>query len=788
MTATDDFIYYTFPCIKTELNKDGIEKKKPINMPNWKNITRDNYKDYVQDAHHCRAVLTGIMSGITVIDFDDMNSYERMLQEYPDLKMHRTIRTKKGVHIYCKYDATVLTTVNASEEYAGVDIRNDSAIVFAPPTKYKLLDGTIYAYIDEGGDILPIPDIVRSNLKQCKSKVENQKIIIKKNKTIKAIATDNEKNQDTEKNPEIVANNQLADFDKFVKMKNCFSPERLNNYDDYIKFTIAVKLCFGESGRQIWKAICKKCLKYDKKENKEQWNNLKLTTKECSFGSLCFWAREDNPELYMMIFGKKTNWVLSEAEFAKQFKKYCFKENVIFTGNAHEPEGYMFNDIYWVELSLHNAELQKDNFDKLYDWYVTTLNIERNELPNDLYLTLKSQIKTLNSYRTRCAIIKIFKSDNYQKIVQWNLNKDLFIFEDKVYNLQKGEFTEPNTKDYMNLSCGKKYDAEILDEGTVVTGIKRKEIIDKAKEGIKKFLKGIVNDCDYDFFLKQMASFLKQENKEEKGYFWLGQGRNGKGTTTDVLRSVLGSYWGELNMEYYINQSKDVDRPNQNLFNCRNARVLNSSEVNDTDAFNRPTNFISANFKAMTGQDVHCPREVGTKRTAEFVAGKTLIQTNKMPSFSKIDLPLKERIVVQEFPFTFTDDADLLKKDPSKYKIKDITLKEKFKREEYRIAFTDILFEKYKEYKIEYIIPPSVKKFTQSYFAEHCIKSFIEKYFEESNNENISLEYIKQEYLKMEDKKISVKILKEQLEESGYDVKKNTGIFVLKFHKIKVNI
>ena len=298
-------------------------------------------------------------------------------------------------------------------------------------------------------------------------------------------------------------------------------------------------------------------------------------------------------------------------------------------------------------------------------------------------------------------------------------------------------------------------------------------------------MKGIVNECDYDFFLKQMASFLKQENKEEKGYFWLGKGRNGKGTTTDVLRNVLGSYWGELNMEYYINQSKDVDRPNQNLFNCRNARVLNSSEVNDTDAFNRPTTFISANFKTMTGQDMHCPREVGSKRTAEFVAGKTLIQTNKMPGFSKIDLPLKERIVVQEFPFTFTDDADLLQKDPLKYKVKDITLKDKFKNEEYRIAFTDILFEKYKEYKIEYIIPLSVKKFTQSYFTEHCIKSFIEENFEEASNENISLEYIKQEYKKMEDKLLSVKTIKEQLEESGYEVKKIRGTYELKYYKIK---
>ena len=51
-------------------------------------------------------------------------------------------------------------------------------------------------------------------------------------------------------------------------------------------------------------------------------------------------------------------------------------------------------------------------------------------------------------------------------IVQWNLNKDLYIFEDKVYDLQKGVFSEPNTKDYMNLLCGKKYDIDILENSS----------------------------------------------------------------------------------------------------------------------------------------------------------------------------------------------------------------------------------------------------------------------------------------------------------------------------------
>jgi phage/plasmid-associated DNA primase len=380
----------------------------------------------------------------------------------------------------------------------------------------------------------------------------------------------------------------------------------------------------------------------------------------------------------------------------------------------------------------------------------------------------KDRINSLNSFSTRNSIIKIFKGDNYRGNVVWNLNKNLFIFEDAVYDLSKDEFVTPDPNDYMNISCGKKYNTGIDDA-----------FIELARAEIVDFLKSIVNPCDYEFFCKQLASFLKQENTEEKGYFWLGRGRNGKGTCTDVLRNGIGFYWGELNMEYYTNHSKDVDRPNQNLFNCRNARVLNSSEVNDTDEYNRPVKFISANFKKLTGQDPIYARELGTKRTTNFIAGKTLIQTNKMPEFSKIDTSLRERIVVQEFPFTFTDDKALLASDPTKYKLKDITLKEKLKKEEYRIAFTNLLFEFYKEYKKEYIIPPSVKAFTNQYFSDHCITSFVSEQYEPCEGEKIEFGTFKRDYKESTDKTMSNKQLKIELEEHGYVVKTIKGYFYL---------
>ena len=58
-----------------------------------------------------------------------------------------------------------------------------------------------------------------------------------------------------------------------------------------------------------------------------------------------------------------------------------------------------------------------------------------------------------------------------------------------------------------------------------------------AKEYIMTILHNTLNPDNVDYVLKVVASFLKQSNPEEKAYFWLGRGRNGKGTITELIRN-----------------------------------------------------------------------------------------------------------------------------------------------------------------------------------------------------------------------------------------------------------
>lgn len=227
---------------------------------------------------------------------------------------------------------------------------------------------------------------------------------------------------------------------------------------------------------------------------------------------------------------------------------------------------------------------------------------------------------------------------------------------------------------------------------------------------------------------------MKQENLEEKAYFLTGRGRNGKGSLTTLLNNVLGNYWGELNIEYYTNYDKGTNYHQQNLFNCRDARVLNTSEISEENEIGRPVKFLKDKFLRITGQDIISARSCGNKEMAYFKAGKILIQTNTLPCFSKMTLNLRERIIVVSFPYTFTDDDDLIKNQAVNniiYKKKDLSLKEKFDQTNFKNAFIQILFDYYKVYKSEgLIVPMSIKHHTESYFdnSTEIQKWFLSKY------------------------------------------------------------
>jgi len=267
------YVNFTFQSLKEEVGKNKINKKI-LGMPAWKDITRENHKNYIKKEHKGHAILTGKMSGITVFDFDIPEVYYKFVELYPKLKTYRTIKTKNGFHVYCNYDEDIKTTTDGFVHDKGVDIRNDDAIVFAPPCQRVLLDGNIFTYEDLGGDILQVPEIFVDNMKQLEDTTDGDSIV----------------------SNEIVSSISICAADvKYIQEaieKGWLNDMANASYDEWRNVGFAIKHTLGDQGRQLFHQFSKINEKYDNEYTDKFWDTIKQGKKPLTLGSIKYWVRQ----------------------------------------------------------------------------------------------------------------------------------------------------------------------------------------------------------------------------------------------------------------------------------------------------------------------------------------------------------------------------------------------------------------------------------------------------------------------------------------------------------------
>ena len=516
-------------------------------------------------------------------------------------------------------------------------------------------------------------------------------------------------------------------------IKDCFSKERLSGKGDYKtgtwkRFTLAMCCAFGVYGKELWDNISLRGDSYDKMGNEKCWEECckmkdKSSSKQLGMGSLMMWAKEDNEKLYNSVFNKKgidwnrlTHYTFAlalEKKLLQDVKADTKKSKIVFTGKTKEMTGYIFNGTYWKELGIHNTDIKKEHFAEMYNEYLREFQKVRTHFDAVKQASILSSISSLDNVAQRNMILEALKTERYVDKIEWNTKKHLFAFEDCIWNLDLGKFVDADPDDYISWTCGYAY------------GDIKEDYKDKQEKFKTDYLHKVFENADLEqYVLNLLSSFLKQENPEEKAYFWLGSGRNSKGTLTKFMMNAMGSYFGELKLGFYTNYDKGEDSPNNNLFELRYARVCNTSEVGEDNLDpNKAQRFLTQKFKTATGGDQITARQPHGKDQIKFVMGHILIQTNLMPMIVGIEkeenISLRERVVIIPFPFSFVDDADLIAENPKIYKKRDNAVKDMMEDPEMKLAFIRLLLENYKNYKQKGLVEPSVvKQEKQKYFKE----------------------------------------------------------------------
>lgn len=672
-----EFAYFTIPKIKTYINGDGKEKKKLIGMPlAWTTtITSDNYINYINPTHDVKCVFTGEKNNITIVDFDNIETYNKVLELFPNLKNYRTIKTKRGYHVYCIYDAKLLTRTKACSTLEDIDIANDGHMVIGAGSIYKDQENNVIEYTDLGGEILEVPEIIKKDLKQNKEKKYKKIEIPIAQPVVEEVVKE-------EVNEPFTLTNQYTEI-RFYIDKGCYNDRVISG--EHIKwFTLGgmfLSVFSNELAFDLWERVIMLNGSEDKKkEYKQHFSMLKQieNDKVKAFNTLVKWAKQVNPDA-IKEYKKIKKGIEKDIENKR-------KEKIIFTTDENLSE---FDKIMNLAIRTSNEydvasllnELYKNKFittnisekqifeltDNLL-WNQNGYNTARNYLSTTLFklielkqrdicLALESvedQQDSLDKEEQKEALTKQFKntitfSNKLKKTTDKNniirefaeitfnpdflkkMNKQVYLLplkNTKIFNLMDNTVRDRTTEDIFNFEC----DVEYLEEFDESFAEKYFNDLFCNKKDLIQVVLNIVKSCMCGKPLRYI-------------FFLTGDGNNGKSLFFELLKDIFGNFIDTISRSVILTTkaTTHLSTEFEKLAVCRIGYI---SEMSEKDELNVPI------VKQMTGDRYVNVRGIcKSDETIELISNLFSL-TNKMPQI-KVEKAINNRLVIIPFMNSF---------------------------------------------------------------------------------------------------------------------------------------
>ena len=101
MSWKKDLIIHSFSNIYLEKNKEGKWKKKMNGLlPRWSELTESK----IVEGHLGLCCNTGKVSGVLVLDFDNIKVWEEWCEMFPILETVPRVETRHGFHTYWEWN------------------------------------------------------------------------------------------------------------------------------------------------------------------------------------------------------------------------------------------------------------------------------------------------------------------------------------------------------------------------------------------------------------------------------------------------------------------------------------------------------------------------------------------------------------------------------------------------------------------------------------------------------------------------------------------------------------
>lgn len=164
---------------------------------------------------------------------------------------------------------------------------------------------------------------------------------------------------------------------------------------------------------------------------------------------------------------------------------------------------------------------------------------------------------------------------------------------------------------------------------------------------IIQFFRDILEDEEDILTMQELFGFaLLKEYRYEKAFMFLGNGRNGKGKTIEIMKRFLG-------VENCANISLTAIEKDYFCLEELQHKLVNISGDISNQALNH-----TGEFKALTGRDmIHAARKFKTRVKFENYA-KMIFAANELPKSNDLTEAFFQRWEIINFPYTFYNTID----------------------------------------------------------------------------------------------------------------------------------
>ena len=765
------FVGFTIPRIETFRNAKGEEKKKPIGMPSdWNNkVTAENYKTFINPNHQVRCLLTGKKSNIIVIDFDDTESYEKLKNDYPNITRHKTIKTRRGFHIYCNYDANILTTTNGLLNYKNVDIASDGHNVFCPPSYYFDLQGNRIEYEDLGGDILDIPNIIKNDMKQFNStsKPSNKEFnFVITSETEKLL-----KNEGHRASESGASENNAEEYHSIINkfIDNDLLKNTCDTHQSWVLIATHLKVIFEEN-ITLFQKLTEKYGSDNKKEEHEKWWNEyikpKYDDKAKAFNIIKKLAKETDKDKFnevMKLINISYYISIKDLEDVFQLSKIIsktLKDNLILceekwymlTDNnlwrqQKEPTFYISNEIRkYIDYS------NKQIVNKLADLVDET---ERNPLieQSKKYLQFYKTVSTTSFINVMTKYLKTLLVDN-NFANKLNATPNIMAFKNGIVDLR--------TKQFRKGILSSDFITETIQYDYTPCNLKKKDFV---KSVLKKILNN--NEEHLEYYLSIIGySFIGSPNLEKSIYFMIdktenSKGDNGKTFWFDILTSLMPNY-------VYKSKASFIEKTNtkvhKQLVMTKSKRLVWLEEYpKDKEVNSDLTKEIA------DGNKIENEVMFGTSETLNILF-KMFVLSNNIPKIEATENAVYNRYKQVSYNSHFDRTGERLVEEPDKLLfIADTTLGDIIKNEYYDEVF-DLIIEyanKYYDRKIPKIPNQFIKDANDTKKTNDTFASWFDDNCEINLSGKIALKKL------VTESGMNEKLVKEGMMRKGFKYKKD---------------